>query len=65
MHFGLLILLLAFLGTYLEQTTLPNQQIVIEFLDKDIAKEDAENAVETIKEQLQLVGAKLIRIDQE
>jgi hypothetical protein len=64
LHFGLLVILLAFLGTYLEQTTVPNQQIVIQFLDKDIAKEDADKAIEIVKDQLESIGVELIQIDQ-
>jgi hypothetical protein len=64
LHFGLLVILLAFLGTYLEQTTHPNQQIVIQFSDKDIAKEDAESAIAIVKAQLQDLGAELIRVNQ-
>lgn len=64
LHFGLLVILLAFLGTYLEQTTHPNQQIVIQFSDKAITKADAESAISTVKAQLENLGAESIRIHQ-
>lgn len=64
LHFGLLVILLAFLGTYLDQTTAPNQQIVIQFSDEDISKEDADITIEIVKQQLQSIGVNLIRIDQ-
>ena len=64
LHFGLFVILFAFLGTFLEQTTVPNQQIVIQFLDQDISKEEADNAIETVKAQLQTIGVALINIDQ-
>ncbi len=62
LHFGILVILLAFLGTYLEQRTLPNQQIVIQFSDKDIAEEDAESAIEIVKKRLQSIGVEHIKI---
>ncbi|WP_178984486.1 hypothetical protein [Winogradskyella helgolandensis] len=64
LHFGLLIILLAFLGTYLEQNTLPNQQIVIQFSDTDISSEDTENAIEAIQNKLQSIGVTHIQIGQ-
>ncbi|SDI16332.1 hypothetical protein [Winogradskyella thalassocola] len=64
LHFGLLIILLAFLGTYLEQNALPNQQIVIQFSDTDISTEDSENAIEAIQNKLQSIGVTHIQIGQ-
>jgi len=64
LHFGLLVLLLAFLGTYLEQNTLPNQQIVVQFSDSDISSEDAEITIEAIQNQLQSIGVTHIQIGQ-
>ena len=62
LHFGLIVILLAFLGTYLEQNTLPNQQIVIQFSDTDISAEDTENAIETIQNKLHSIGVTRIQI---
>jgi hypothetical protein len=64
LHFGLLVILLAFLGTYLEQSTVHNQQIVIQFSDQNIDEKDAEIALETIKKQLQTIGIDFIKINQ-
>ncbi|WP_225036954.1 hypothetical protein [Winogradskyella sp. SM1960] len=64
LHFGLIILLLAFLGTYLEQNTLPNQQIVIQFSDDDISTKDTENAIEVIQNKLESIGVTHIQIGQ-
>ncbi|MBU2930223.1 hypothetical protein [Winogradskyella psychrotolerans] len=64
LHFGLLIILLAFLGTYLEQYTQPNQQIVIQFSDTEISPEDTENAIEVIQNKLQSIGVTHIQIGQ-
>ncbi|SDS75402.1 hypothetical protein [Winogradskyella sediminis] len=62
LHFGLIVILLAFLGTYLEQNTLPNQQIVIQFSDTDISTEDTENAIESIQNKLHSIGVTRIQI---
>lgn len=62
LHFGLIVLLLVFLGRYLEQTTIPNQQIVIQFSDKDVAKEDAQNTIEIVKKQLLKIGIEYVKI---
>jgi preprotein translocase subunit SecD len=65
LHFGILVILLAFLGTYLEQSTAPNQQIVIQFSNADISSEDAENTIEIVRKQLQRIGVTQIQIGQE
>ena len=64
LQFGILVVLLVFLGTYLEQTTVSNQQIVIQFSDTDISSKDAENTIEIVKKQLQSIGVTNIQIGQ-
>lgn len=63
LHFGLIVVLIAFLGTYLETSTMPNQQIVIEFLDRDIAEDASKSTINSVKKQLERLGAALIKID--
>ena len=62
LHFGILVLLLAFLGTFIEETTVPNQQIVIQFSNKAISAQDTDNAIEAIQNKLQSTGATQIEI---
>lgn len=62
LHFVILAVLLAFIGTYIEQYTVPNQQIVIQFSDKDISSENTESAIVTIQNKLQNIGASHIQI---
>ena len=64
LQLAILVALLVFLGTYLEQTTVTNQQIVIQFSDTDISSEDAENTIEIVKKQLQSLGVTNIQIGQ-
>lgn len=63
LHIGIFILLLAFVGTYIEQKTVPNQQIVIQFSDKNISSEDTKGTIEAIQNKLQSVGVNSIQID--
>jgi len=62
LHFGILIVLLAFFGRCLEQSTNANQQIVIQFSDNDISKKDAQSTIDGIHKKLQSVGAEHIQI---
>ena len=62
LQFGVFIILLAFLGTYLDQVNMPNQQIVIQFSDTNISSENAENTIETVRQQLQSIGVTHIQI---
>ena len=62
LHLGILIVLMTFLGRYLETAIVPNQQIVVQFSDKDIAKEDAVNAIDIVREQLQGIGVAHLQI---
>lgn len=64
LQLGIIVMLFVFLGTYLEQTIVPNQQIVIQFSDTNISSEEAENTIEAVKEQLQNIGVSHINIGQ-
>ena len=64
LHLGVLAILLAFLGTFIEQATVPNQQIVIQFSNANISSEDADQAIEVVRERLQRIGVTNIKIGQ-
>jgi preprotein translocase subunit SecD len=64
LQLGIIVMLFVFLGTYLEQTIVPNQQIVIQFSDTNISSEATENTIEAVKEQLQNIGVSHINIGQ-
>lgn len=64
LQLGIIVMLFVFLGTYVEQTIVPNQQIVIQFSDTNISSEDAENTIEAVKKQLQNIGVCYINIEQ-
>jgi hypothetical protein len=59
---GVLILLFAFFGTYVEYSSAPNQQIVIQFEDHSISALEEESAINSIREKLQKIGAEDIVI---
>ncbi|WP_339626745.1 hypothetical protein [uncultured Winogradskyella sp.] len=62
LHFGLLVVLLAFLGTYLEHNVVPNQQILVQFSKTDISLIDAKNTIAAIQLKLERNGATHIQI---
>ena len=64
LQFAILVGLLVFLGTYLEKTTVHNQQIVIQFSDSNISSEDAFHTIDLVKKQLQNIGVTNIQIGQ-
>jgi len=64
LHFGVIVVLLAFLTTFIESTTVPNQQILIQFSETSSTTQDKENAIEAIQSKLQSAGVTKIQIGQ-
>ncbi|WP_405572726.1 hypothetical protein [Winogradskyella sp. Asnod2-B02-A] len=64
LHFAIVVVILAFLGAFMDQKTVPNQQIVVQFLDKSVSIEDSEKAIESIQYKLQSIGVTHIQIGQ-
>ena len=56
------ILIVAFLGAGLQQFSVPNQEIVLQFQDKAISLVETENAIANIKKQLQDIGVEKIQV---
>ena len=65
LHFGIIIVLLAFLGRFLEAPVTPNQQITIQFSDINVSENEVQNALEDIQQKLQKIGAENFLIDQD
>ncbi len=63
-HICVLIIVLTFLGVGQHQISLPNQQIVLQFLD-DVSSDETKNAVAIVKKQLQDVGANNIIVSED
>jgi len=62
LHLGVVMVILMFLGTYIEHNLVPNQQIVIQFSNHQISSEEANSAAEALKQQLKDIGAKKLDI---
>jgi hypothetical protein len=56
------ILIVAFLGAGLQQFSVPNQEIVLQFEDQEISLVETENAIANIKKQLQDIGVEKIQV---
>lgn len=65
LHFGILIILLAFLGRQIDTSIVPNQQIIIQFSDAEITENDAQKAIDAIQLKLQAIGVEQIQIGQD
>jgi hypothetical protein len=61
--FGLLIAL-AFFGISLEQTAVPNQEIVVQFNAHSISSDNAQQAISEITEQLKTIGVSDIQVSE-
>ena len=57
-----LFLLFTYLGVFHEDITIPNQEIVLEFVDSKIDNEDIEFTISDFKERLKSVGVTNIKI---
>lgn len=64
LHFGILIILFAFLGRYIDTSVAPNQQIIIEFSDEQITESETQRAIEAIQVMLITAGANQIKVGQ-
>ena len=61
-YFGTLFLLFISFGAFQEQVSIPNQEIVLEFVDTKINQKDIENTIAEVKEKLLNVGVTNINI---
>lgn len=55
-YISTLFLLLIYFGAFQEQVSMPNQEIILEFVDYKINKKDIENTIAEVKEKLLKVG---------
>ncbi len=56
------ILIVAFLGAGLQQFSVPNQEIVLQFEDKEISLFETQYAIANVKKQLQDIGVEKIQV---
>ena len=62
MRFGLIIVVVFFLGTYLTNTIAPNQQIVVQFSNQNVSSELIESSIYSLTKRLNDLGVKHIEI---
>lgn len=64
-HLSIVVLFLVFLGTYLEQSNVPNQQIVVQFSNKTISPQLSDETIDVVSKQLAQLGAENIQIGEQ
>ena len=57
------ILIIVFLGAVLQQFSVPNQEIILQFEGHEISLDETENAIADVKKLLQDIGIKKIKVD--
>jgi hypothetical protein len=57
-----LVIALAFIGISLEQKSVPNQEILVQFNEDFVSTSETEAAVETVKKQLQSIGVNEVQV---
>ena len=62
LHFGIIIVLLAFLGRFIDTPATPNQEITIQFSDANVSEIEAQNTLRDIQQKLQRIGAENLLI---
>jgi hypothetical protein len=61
-YFGILISALATLVVIQQQTVVPNQEIVLEFVDVEVTSVEAQNAISIVKKQLKSIGVQHTKV---
>ena len=63
-YIGILLFIFTYVGIFHEQVSVPNQEIVLEFINEKIDQKDLENTIADLKEKLLEIGASNITIQQ-
>lgn len=61
---GTLFLIFIYFGTFHEQVSLPNQEIVLEFVDTKVNQKDVKNTIADVREKLLEIGVSNIKIQE-
>ncbi len=61
-YLSTLIIILALFGIYWESTSVPNQEIVVQFDDGKVTVDEAQKAIAIVKKQLQVLGVENIQV---
>ena len=63
-YFGALLLIFSYFGAFQEQVSVPNQEIVLEFVDTDVDQQGIKNTIDEIKTKLLEIGVSDIQIEE-
>jgi hypothetical protein len=61
-YISTLFLILIYFGEFHEQVSIPNQEIVLEFVDAKINQKNIKNTITDVKEKLLKIGVSNIKI---
>lgn len=66
-YVGIALIFIAILGSVLgqQQTTLPNQEIVLQFSNEDISVNDAQHTIAIVEQELQRIGVAYIHVSEQ
>jgi len=64
-YLGALIIILTFLGISQEQYSVPNQEIVLQFINDEVSSDEAQDAIAIIIEQLESIGINYTQVRDE
>lgn len=64
-YFRIFVSALVLLVIAQQQTVVPNQEIVLEFVDIDVTSSEAQNAIAIVKKQLHTIGVKNAKVSKE
>ncbi|TYA84392.1 hypothetical protein [Seonamhaeicola marinus] len=62
--FSTFLIVLAYFGFFQDKDLAPNQQVVLEFVNTAVAKEDVQKAIEDVRQQLLDAGATNIKVQE-
>ncbi|MFD2566390.1 hypothetical protein [Pseudotenacibaculum haliotis] len=63
-YIGTLFLIFAYFGTFQEQASVPNQEIVLEFVDTKVDQKDIKSTIADVRQKLLKIGASNITIQE-
>jgi hypothetical protein len=63
-YIGILLLLFACIGTFQKQTTVPNQEIVLEFVDTQVDQKDIKSVIADVQQKLLDIGVSNIQVNE-
>lgn len=61
-YFSTLVIALTLLGVFQEQISVPNQEIVLEFIYDEVTSDDVQDAIAVVKKQLQTLGIDNVKV---